>query len=262
MSEIMDLSPRQTIAQAGHMRNSGQPILGVKRQYWRMDDETSQEADIEFKEVRKEALRRDNYTCVFCGFRAGSYQEIHHYDDDHHNNDIENLLTTCTLCHQVHHLGLATLKNRGFFAALPEFTQTEINHFARFCILSNFATKLSAGADLPVVKNQNQFRHNVQFLTELNKKFQSLYAILENRGARTLSEIFGMNISTGLAFAEAISNLSDEAFADRANRLAPIRFVANKNSFSEPQMIRYLDELGNLNLSNWQILYEQMNKGA
>ena len=91
----------------GHLnRAANQPVFGVKRKLWRKDDEHADVADAGFTPVRTEVLQRDNYPCRFCGFKAAKYQEVHHLDDNHQNNDPQNLLTVCNLCHQVHHLGM------------------------------------------------------------------------------------------------------------------------------------------------------------
>lgn len=59
----------------------------------------------EWKKTRVRILTRDDYTCVYCGYRAEKYQEVHHIDGNHDNNHEENLLTVCPLCHAVFHVG-------------------------------------------------------------------------------------------------------------------------------------------------------------
>lgn len=56
---------------------------------------------VEFNPALKRAIReRDDYTCAICEVvedrRAHS---VHHIDDDKRNNDWENLLSLCAVCH-------------------------------------------------------------------------------------------------------------------------------------------------------------------
>lgn len=47
-------------------------------------------------------LERDNYQCVLCkkDLELGRKLNIHHLDKNTKNNSIENLVTTCSMCHQ------------------------------------------------------------------------------------------------------------------------------------------------------------------
>lgn len=108
--------------------------LSVKRGLFRSDDPTSDEANTEFKKIRKKILERDNYTCRYCGFRSDKYQEVHHLDDNHSNNSESNLITTCSLCHACFHIGLAGIKKRGVLIHIPSsenITQAKLNQLIR-----------------------------------------------------------------------------------------------------------------------------------
>jgi hypothetical protein len=54
---------------------------------------------------RKEAFRRDNYTCTVCGYRSQRHKgevndlEVHHRDPNG-GNDMDNLVTVCLPCHR------------------------------------------------------------------------------------------------------------------------------------------------------------------
>lgn len=106
-------------------------ILSVKRGLFRRDDSSAEEADAAFKAMRPRVLKRDEYRCQFCGFRAQKWQEVHHLDDDHHHNDVENLITACPLCHMGHHVGLAGIKQAGVIIHLPALSQAELNALVR-----------------------------------------------------------------------------------------------------------------------------------
>lgn len=85
-------------------------ILSVKKSRFRMDDPSKDHANKEYLAKRDSILERDNYTCQYCGFRAKKFQEIHHLDNNHQNNADSNLITACTLCHMVNHVGFAGIR--------------------------------------------------------------------------------------------------------------------------------------------------------
>lgn len=58
----------------------------------------------EWKKIRRDVYRRDNWTCQECGVKChgnGEKDKIqcHHIDYDVKNNDIKNLITLCSRCH-------------------------------------------------------------------------------------------------------------------------------------------------------------------
>ncbi len=223
-------------------RTTQQPMLGVKRKVWRRDDEHAIHADEQFKDVRSSVLQRDAYTCVFCNFKSAKFQEIHHLDDDHTNNTESNLVTVCTLCHQVHHLGMCGVRNGGFLAAIPELTQTEVNQVAR----AVFVAEVSAlGAS-----------------QEARERLRSLYAIFEVRGADTLKHLFGLDISAPLTFAQLLSDpvaFPDELYARRGDLLGPLRLVPTREAFHAGQLDYYaLNNRSTFLPEHWHALTRQL----
>jgi hypothetical protein len=68
----------------------------------------SSEAD--FSEARPEVLRRDKYSCQYCGVattpeseKSGGGLQVHHISGDSNDNEWTNLLTVCPLCHAILH---------------------------------------------------------------------------------------------------------------------------------------------------------------
>ncbi len=62
---------------------------------------------------RYRALQRDDFECAGCGCRSSTVPEdiwcgleVHHLDDNAANNDLENLITVCPLCHGLLHMDL------------------------------------------------------------------------------------------------------------------------------------------------------------
>lgn len=190
-----------------------QPLFGVKRQMWRKDDEHAHLADAAFAPVRDSVIKRDNYTCRYCSFKAAKYQEVHHFDNNHSNNDPNNLLTVCNLCHQVHHIGVCGMRNAGFLAAIPELTQTEVNHIAR----AYFVTQ--------VISNDQNTKD----------KLTGLYALMRAR-ADTLKSAFSVDISSPLLFAEILSVCDEDMFNKRATLMESLRLVPTKEAFHPGQL--------------------------
>lgn len=80
-------------------------LIGIKRKLHRYQDARAHQADKEFAALRGKALSAGRYQCVYCGFRSKKHIEVHHRDDDHQNNQPENLVSICPMCHAYHHVG-------------------------------------------------------------------------------------------------------------------------------------------------------------
>lgn len=111
-------------------------VLSVKAANWRMNDAMSADADSEFSSVRKRALEEDDHTCRFCGFKAYSWMEVHHLNDDHADNRLENLITTCSFCHLVQHIGLAGINKEATLIWLPQIPQATLHHVVRTILVA------------------------------------------------------------------------------------------------------------------------------
>jgi HNH endonuclease len=61
------------------------------------------QAQREFKAIRSQVLKRDNYICQRCGppDKYGYRLHVHHMnrEDDVRINSMDNLITLCTMCH-------------------------------------------------------------------------------------------------------------------------------------------------------------------
>jgi intracellular multiplication protein IcmJ len=196
-------------------RSGCQPVAGVKRKLWRKDDDHAHLADRAFVPLREMVLKRDANQCRFCGFKAPKYQEVHHLDDNHANNEPGNLLTICNLCHQVHHLGMCGMRNAGFLAAIPEMTQTEVNHIGR----AYFVALLLVGADI-------------------KDRLTGLYALLRAR-SDMLKSAFHLDISSPLLFAEILSGCDEAMYEQRASLLESLRLVPTQQAFHAGQLEYY-----------------------
>jgi intracellular multiplication protein IcmJ len=229
---------RQTLSRntGFETRRDCQPIIGVKRQIFRMDDEHAHLADAAFQKVRDSILQRDNFSCRFCGFKAHKYQEVHHHDDNHKNNDPDNLWTVCNLCHQVHHAFFAGTANAGFFAAIPELTQTEINHICRAIFVTN-------------VINQHPYVIN---------KLRGLYALFR-AAADELKEAFGADISSPIMIAQGLAVIDQAAFDKRASILENIRLIPTQEAFHAEQLEYYAQNKNQIfTPERWSALVPQL----
>lgn len=201
-----------------------------------MNDSTSVEADQSFKMARKNVLERDKKTCRFCGFRAEKFQEVHHLDDDHHNNALNNLVTVCSLCHMVHHVGLAATNGTGFLAAIPELTQVEINQIMRTVHVSRLVNG------------------------ELWTRLSVIEAIFRHRGAETLYPVFGIDISDPGILANLLFHADKQVFSERSNTLSALRLVPVASAFSEEQ-VRYYASLSIFSApESWKTISDQYLK--
>ena len=75
------------------------------------------------KSAIEKILKRDDFTCRFCGFRSKQFQHILPFHDD--------TVTLCGFCEQVLRLERAGMMGSGVLLWLPEIAQADLNHIAR-----------------------------------------------------------------------------------------------------------------------------------
>ncbi|MBI1273804.1 MAG: type IV secretion protein DotN [Alphaproteobacteria bacterium] len=76
-------------------------------------------------------LRRDDYTCQYCGFRSSRFQRVIPRDWAAADTSASNLVTACTFCEQCFALETVTAMGSGSLLWLPEISQADLNHIAR-----------------------------------------------------------------------------------------------------------------------------------
>ncbi len=83
--------------------------------------------------LRAKVMARDRYTCVYCGFRAKRFQEVHSADIDNvvASNRPNDWVTVCHMCEQCLSLDRVGMMGEGILIWLPEIQQTELNHLMR-----------------------------------------------------------------------------------------------------------------------------------
>jgi intracellular multiplication protein IcmJ len=79
------------------------------------------------KSLTEKTLKRDDYTCRFCGFRAKQYQRVIPWVDA----GDPPYATICTFCEPCLSLERNGVTGSGLLLWLPEISQVELNHLAR-----------------------------------------------------------------------------------------------------------------------------------
>lgn len=101
--------------------------LYAKENNWRLF--MTRKADPAFLAFQQKILRRDHYTCQFCGFQSQYQLEVINMDQNYHNNRVRNLVSACPLCVQCFFLetvGKGELGG-GVLIYLPEMNQNTLN---------------------------------------------------------------------------------------------------------------------------------------
>jgi len=103
-------------------------VLSVKRGQWRNKGGT-EPTDKDYQRIRPSVFAKDGNTCVFCELTLSKGLEVHHKNDNHADNSISNLVSSCRLCHAVHHIGF--LAKSGVMCHIPDISMTDLNHLCR-----------------------------------------------------------------------------------------------------------------------------------
>lgn len=214
-------------------------FLGVKRDQFRIDDPTSEHADAKFKEIREQVLKRDKYTCFYCGFKANKFQEVHHIDDNHANNDIKNLTTVCPICHACKHVGFSGIKNRAFLIYYPDMSQVELNYLIKI---------LWFGFNSKIDENNKESIEIKNKCIDLIKIFDNLKNTAEDKLGTSNPSIFANEI---------LLKLSDEEYKKRQEKLKGFLLIPIMGAYKK--QIEYWQEtvFKNLPISTWSDIAKQ-----
>lgn len=164
--------------------------------------------DAAFHAFSKKVLRRDNYTCQFCGFQAREYQEIINLDQNYYNNKISNLATACCFCAQCFFLESVGVGGYGggTLVYLPEITQNNLDSFCHvlFCAIAND--------------------------TGYKNTAQGIYRSFKLR-AQNVEEQFGEGTSTPAVFGQLLVESRAKELESYEAILADLRLLPSRASF-------------------------------
>ncbi len=114
-------------------------VLATNLVGWRLF--ARRKMDRAFQPMQQQILKRDAYTCQYCGFQARQYQDVVNLDGNYANNKSSNMVTACCFCSQCLFLQAIGLEDTGGgqLVYLPEMTQADLNSFCHvlFCAMDN-----------------------------------------------------------------------------------------------------------------------------
>ncbi len=140
-----------------------------------------------FASFRQQILRRDDYSCRYCGFRAEEHQEIVNLDHNYYNNKLDNLVTACCFCAQCSFLDSVGKENNsgGVLIYLPEISQRDLNAFCHVLFSARF--------------------NNSSYAVDA----RDIYYALKER-MNILEQQFGKNMSNAMLFGRTLLNASQD----------------------------------------------------
>lgn len=101
----------------------------------------------EWERIRQAVLKRDDWTCIFCGHRATKYMNIHHLEDSA-SCDPNDLAPLCVACHAVSHIGHSLMYN-SIEIWESTISQVDIVHWTRLGIKEGLSL-IDIKARLPI----------------------------------------------------------------------------------------------------------------
>lgn len=216
------------------MEENKKITLSVKRKVWRANDENdTEENNEEFKKNRLRALRRDGFTCAFCGFKSHTYMEVHHIDDNHTNNDMENLIAIDKLCHDAHHLGFSAKDNLTTMIYTGGLEQTELNHLFRTLMIA-----------------ETVFKEEKDNVNNVYKELEKLAVILKENG--------GTNETQQFANALLPSVMDEDTYEKRNTTLANLALMYRSGFIQKDNIDGWLQESYSGYIENnkvWKLIY-------
>lgn len=164
--------------------------------------------------------------CYFCDFAFGMTDgyEVHNLDGDHSNNDPENLVPICELCHIPFHLDLVAKKwpkNPGKIIFLPEMTQPELNNLLQAIFYAMVMQKKTNDKDT-ADKQPAVHPHTVY------KRLLDRAGLVEQN---ELGEIVRPGLSDPFILSRVLADMDEETYAQRNMLLSNCRYLPWADSF-------------------------------
>lgn len=218
-------------------------ILSANKKSWQVSSlhGTLQDPNQKSAKIYEKIMQRDKNTCFYCSFQSNKFQEVHHLNDDHDDLSLDNLVTVCPLCHQVHHLNLANNTNGGTIIWLPEFTQQELNYILRGLFIC--------------MEYKEEEAKNIKFYSMA----MSIYQSLESREQIVAQHFYSgagndTNEKNTGAFGQMLLNMNEDDYNNRENTLNNFKLLASPGRFSTQIKYWKTNTFQNLPINLWEKL--------
>lgn len=176
--------------------------------------------------LEENVLKRDNYTCVYCGFQAKKCQRAIRVDDNNDGNGVR-YITVCGLCNYSNNIAVAGVRDAGFMAYIPELSQEDVNNIARLCLVVMSMADNKANA-----KGDGEDRRN--FLNSIYQVFISRAARIKVDGR--LVDVSRPEVWVGYKNRRKIDDgVFNEIIKD-------LRFVPTRKGFDQRELTYYVRE--------------------
>ena len=152
---------------------------------WRSPRQRRLYNDEKRKQIRQQVLKRDNTTCVFCGFQAEKYMMAHHINDNPNDLRLENLETICPMCNLILHIGQgAVIQGIVDLYKESKFSQEDIIRITRqLRVLGKSDEEIIAKLGL---KGKVAFKQDIGYL-------KNLYGFISSRKAQDEMTMMGLS---------------------------------------------------------------------
>ena len=181
-------------------------------------------------ELRKQVIAQGRFgrRCHFCDFAFGTTDsfDIHNLDGDHTNNELENLVPVCELCHAPFHLDTVSKKwpsDPGKIVFLPELTQVQLNNLLQVIFYCMAMQSVAAGPE------------KVASTAEQGINPHTVYRRITDRAHQVEMNSKGEPVRKGLSdplvCGRVLLDMSDEEYEQRSVLLGGCRYVPGADYF-------------------------------
>lgn len=99
---------------------------------WRTKEDEAFSRSQQWRDIRERILKRDDYTCQYCGLREEKGMQVNHIDGNPKNHSDSNLEVVCPSCHMIMHSGLwAGVRRVILLFMKSKYSQNEIIRITR-----------------------------------------------------------------------------------------------------------------------------------
>lgn len=180
-------------------------------------------------ELRKQVIAQGRFgrRCHFCDFAFGTTDsfDIHNLDGDHTNNELENLVPVCELCHAPFHLDTVSKKwpsDPGKIVFLPELTQV-LNNLLQVIFYCMAMQSVAAGPE----KVASTAEQGINPHTVYRRITDRAHQVEMNSKGETVRK----GLSDPLVCSRVLLDMSDDEYEQRSVLLGGCRYVPGADYF-------------------------------